>query len=178
MPSAARSLMLPPGLRNSSFANRAAAVPGTTRASCNMGVWPTSWVISEAILGVEAVEATTVIENQSMAYHAGSVAVDAPTADLRLLSFSARAPSGNIRCAFALQASPCPHAAPSPGHAGIQAGLEAWSSGTQWCIGCECHVLLRPQFRPPGRLTWERTQCRPFRRTTSQARAARGALPS
>src|SRR5580692_5023768 len=49
MPSAARSLMLPPGLRNSSLANTPADGGGESRVSWSIGVEPTSWVMSEAI---------------------------------------------------------------------------------------------------------------------------------
>src|ERR1035438_911832 len=63
IPRAARSLILPPGFRNSNLANTAAAPSGVTRASCSMGVWPTSWVMSEAILGDEREETATVIES-------------------------------------------------------------------------------------------------------------------
>ena len=49
MPSAARSLMLPPGFRNSSLANTDDDDSGARRASRSMGVWPTSSVMSAAM---------------------------------------------------------------------------------------------------------------------------------
>src|ERR1017187_3600094 len=48
MPMAARSFTLPPGFRYSSLANTSADPAGTSRFNCNMGVSPTSWVMSSA----------------------------------------------------------------------------------------------------------------------------------
>src|SRR5450631_2825299 len=48
IPMAARSFTLPPGFRYSSLANTCADPAGTIRFNCNMGVSPTSWVMSSA----------------------------------------------------------------------------------------------------------------------------------
>jgi len=70
MPSAARSLMLPPGLRNSSLAKTAVAGCGATRVSSSIGVEPTSCVISAAIRSAD--ELKRAVSMWGPVYNAGA----------------------------------------------------------------------------------------------------------